>query len=66
MLLTIKELIEELKKHQKIHGGNAPIAIDDADTGWHMKIGCVRESNRVKGRLLIAGAGYSEKHCLKT
>lgn len=65
MLLTIKELIQELEKYQKEFGDNAPIAIDDADTGWHMKIDCVRESNRVKGRILIEGRGYDDNSCLE-
>lgn len=63
MILTIDELIETLEKIKEKFG-NAPIAIDDADTGYHMKIKEVRQSNKVKGRILIDPAGYRKDDCL--
>lgn len=65
MLLTIKELISALELERQIFGDNAPVALDDADTGWHMKIKCVTESDDVRGRILISGAGYSDNSCLE-
>lgn len=66
MLLTIGELIEELKRYSEKFGSNAPIAIDDADTNWHMKISEISESSEVRGRILIGSAGYSKDSCLES
>jgi len=65
MLLYLDELIQALQKARE-EFGNASVAIDDADTGWHMKIFKIRESNNVKGRILIEGAGYGNNAILKT
>jgi len=65
MLLTLDELIQALKEARKKFG-NAPVAIDDADTGWHMKISKIRESDSVKGRILIEGGGYGNDAILET
>lgn len=55
---TLDQLIAALQTLRAAHGGDAPIAIDDADTSWHMRIERVRESRTVPGRILIEGAGY--------
>lgn len=58
-LTTLHDLLTELiALHDAGWPGSTPIAIDDADTGWHMIIEEIRESRSVPGRLLIEGAGY--------
>ncbi len=60
MIDTLDDLITELTKLKETMplGGQSPIAIDDADTGYHMRIFKLRPSNNHPERVLVVGAGY--------
>jgi hypothetical protein len=61
---TINEMIKCLIDAKNKYGGDSAIAIKDIDTGWHMKISGIRESNNVNNRVLICGAGYDNDDLL--
>ncbi len=60
MIDTLDDLISALTSLKAVMplGGATPVAIDDSDTGWHMRIQTTRPSNNHPERLLICGAGY--------
>ncbi len=60
-ILTLDQLIRELQRHREIMG-NCNIAIDDNDTGYHLKIEKIRPSNNYPDRLLICGAKYHDEN----
>ena len=59
-IATIDEMIEQLEIAKKSHGGDAPLFIHDADTGWHMPVSKIRKSNSEPGRVLLVPVDYCE------
>lgn len=59
-IVTLDALISALQKLRETKG-NCEIAIDDADTGWHLAIESIEPSYRYPSRLLISGSyhGYT-------
>jgi len=58
--MTIDDLIRELEKAKRAHGGAAEICIKDADTGCHMAVLGIRESNNEPGRALLIPEEYAD------
>lgn len=57
--MKIDDLIEELTEVRN-RSGNSDIFIKDTDTGYHMAINGVRESNNEAGKMLIVTEDYSD------
>lgn len=56
---NIDDLIHRLQQ-LRAENGNLEIAIEDADTDWHMSIQKAYIDERVPNRVLIRGAGYGD------
>lgn len=68
MLRTLDDLITALQAVRLVHpkGGEAEIAIHDADTDWHLVIQRIRPSMRRPERLLLEGDYHAEGGRLRT
>lgn len=58
--MSIDDLIERLTQWRNRGNGEHTIYIKDADTGTHLKVIGLRESNNEPGRPLIVPESYSE------
>lgn len=58
-IITLDDMITELEKAKVKHGGSSKIAIKDEDSGYHLEVAGIRESNNAGGRLLIVSSGYN-------
>ena len=58
MIETIDELISRLQELRQQYGGDYKVAIEDADTRWHLRIENVDIGDE-KDRILIEGS-YNE------